>query len=152
MKNIDFMSYAILEAEKAFSKGEVPIGAIVVKNNRIIGKGHNLKEKKQSVTRHAEIIAIEKACKKIKNWHLDSCEIYITLEPCMMCCGAILQSRIGKVIYCLGNEKFGYLEKNEGFDFSVETDKLVVEKITDNRSLELLQKFFEKKRFKKDNI
>jgi tRNA(adenine34) deaminase len=84
----------------------VPVGAVIVKNNKIISKAYNKKEKTKNVTKHAEIIAISKACKKIKNWRLDECEIYVTMEPCMMCCGAIEQSRIKKIIYGVKNEKY----------------------------------------------
>ena len=94
-----YMKIAIKEAEKAFNIGEVPVGAVIVKNNKIIAKAYNKKEKLGSVTRHAEIIAIEKASKRISNWRLDNCDIYITLEPCPMCASAIKQSRIAN-IYC----------------------------------------------------
>lgn len=94
-----YMRIAIKEAEKAFTNGEVPVGAVIVKNDEIIAKAYNKKEKMNSVTRHAEIIAIEKASKKLSNWRLDDCDIYITLEPCPMCASAIKQSRISN-IYC----------------------------------------------------
>ena len=95
----DFMDEAIKEAQKALKKGEVPIGAVVVKNNKIIARGHNLREKKQNAIKHAEIIAIEKACKHDKSWRLDDCEIFVTLEPCPMCAGAIANARIGRLTY-----------------------------------------------------
>ena len=101
------MSEALKEAQKALKKGEVPIGAVIVKNNKIISKGHNCREKKQNAVKHAEIIAIEKACKKTKSWRLDDCEIYVTLEPCPMCAGAIANARIGKLV-------FGAEEKTSG--------------------------------------
>ena len=92
-----FMLEAINEAKKAYKKGEVPVGAIIVKDNKIIARGHNLKEYKKDTTKHAEIIAIQKASKKMKAWRLVDCEMYVTLEPCSMCAGAILQSRIKKI-------------------------------------------------------
>lgn len=146
MKKIDFMQYALKEANKAFEKGEVPVGAIIVKDNKIISRGYNLKETKQNVTRHAEIIAIEKACKKINSWHLEECEMFVTLEPCMMCCGAILQSRLKKVTYGLENIKLGYLNTVELYNFKTENKKLLIEEKYSDSSLELLQKFFINKR------
>lgn len=93
------MEYAIKEAKKALSIDEVPIGAIIVKDNKIIAKGYNKREKSQNAINHAEIIAIEKACKKLKSWRLDDCQIYVTLEPCPMCAGAIANARIKTLIY-----------------------------------------------------
>lgn len=94
-----FMEEAILEAKKAFKKGEVPVGAVIVKNNKIIAKAHNLVERKQNACFRAEIIAITKAAKKIRNWRLSECDLYVTLEPCQMCMGAIKNSRIRNVYY-----------------------------------------------------
>ena len=93
------MLEALKEAEKARKLDEVPIGAIIVKNGEIISRGHNMREKCQNAIKHAEIIAIDKACKKLKSWRLNDCEIYVTLEPCPMCMGAIINSRMKKVIY-----------------------------------------------------
>ena len=107
----DFMNLALKQALKAYKKQEVPIGAIVVKNGKIISKAYNKKENKQITTKHAEIIAIERACKKLKTWHLDECEIYTTMEPCLMCYGAIEQSRISKIYYGLKNMNFGFKSK-----------------------------------------
>lgn len=95
-----YMDLAILEAKKAYKKKEVPVGAIVVDSNgRIIGKGYNQKEKNKLVYAHAEIIAIKKACRKKKDWRLNGCTIYTTLEPCPMCASAIEQARIDYVFY-----------------------------------------------------
>lgn len=93
-----FMDEALKEARKAYKKDEVPIGAIIVKDNEIISKAHNLVETKKDATMHAEIIAIKKASKKIGNWRLNDCEMYVTLEPCLMCQKAIELSRI-KTVY-----------------------------------------------------
>ncbi len=93
-----FMSMAIQEAKIAENKGEVPVGAIIVRNNKIISRGHNIKEDTNDPTDHAEIIAIRSASKKLKSWRLNDCDMYVTLEPCPMCAGAIVQSRI-KTLY-----------------------------------------------------
>ncbi len=86
-------------AKKAYKKGEIPVGAIVVKDGKILAKAYNMVEKDKNATLHAEILAIKKASKKLKNWRLNGCEMYITLEPCDMCTGAIKLSRISKVYY-----------------------------------------------------
>lgn len=92
-----FMREALKEAKKAYQKEEIPVGAVIVKDDKIIARGHNLKELKNSGISHAEIIAIHKANKKLNAWRLENCEMYITLEPCMMCMGAIINSRIKKI-------------------------------------------------------
>ena len=92
-----FMKEALKEARKAYSKLEVPVGAVIVKNGEIIARAHNLKETKTDTTKHAEILAIQKASKKLKSWRLLDCEMYVTLEPCSMCAGAIINSRIKKL-------------------------------------------------------
>ncbi len=92
-----FMKLAIKEAKKAYEKLEVPIGAVIVKDGKIIARAHNLRETKKQACAHAEILAIEKACKKLDAWRLEGCEMYVTLEPCPMCAGAIINSRIKKI-------------------------------------------------------
>lgn len=94
-----YIKQALKEANKALLIDEVPVGAIIVKDNQIIAKAHNQKESKKMATFHAEILAINKACKKLDSWHLDDCTLYVTLEPCMMCMGAIINSRIKRVVY-----------------------------------------------------
>lgn len=92
-----YMNLAIKEAMKARNKGEVPIGAVVVKDGKVIAKAHNLREMKKQACAHAEILAIEKACKKLDAWRLEGCDMYVTLEPCAMCAGAILNARFKNV-------------------------------------------------------
>lgn len=92
-----FMKEALKEAKKAYKKEEIPVGAVIVKDSKIISRGHNLKEIKNSSIAHAEIIAINKANKELKAWRLEDCQMYVTLEPCMMCMGAIINSRIKKL-------------------------------------------------------
>jgi len=102
-----FMKEALKEAKKAYDKLEVPVGAVIVKDGKIIARGHNQKETKKSSIRHAEISAIEKACNKLNSWRLIDCSMYVTLEPCPMCAGAIIQSRIKDVYIGTNDEKTG---------------------------------------------
>lgn len=105
-----FMKEALKEAKKALLKNEVPIGAVIVKDNKVIARGHNLRETKENSLCHAEIIAINKACKKLKNFRLEDCDLYVTVEPCPMCAGAIIQSRIKNVYYGTADEKYGAVD------------------------------------------
>ena len=109
--NIDekFMKAALTEAKKAYEKDEVPVGAVIVLNNKIIARGHNLREKSNDPTMHAEISAIRKACKKNKSWRLEDATIYVTVEPCAMCAGTILWTRMKKVVYGAKDLKGGAL-------------------------------------------
>ncbi|MFC1496345.1 nucleoside deaminase [Candidatus Margulisiibacteriota bacterium] len=104
MKNI--MQAALNEAQKARSKEEVPIGCVIVKNGKIIARGHNLRETKKDPLAHAELIAIKKASKKIGDWRLNMCELFVTLEPCPLCAQAIIQARIPKVYFGTPDPKF----------------------------------------------
>ena len=92
-----YMKLALKEAWKAYDKKEIPVGAVIVKDDKVIAKAHNLKEIKNDTTKHAEMLAIQKASKKLGCWRLEDCEMYVTLEPCSMCAGALIQSRIKKV-------------------------------------------------------
>ena len=102
-----FMKEALKEAKKAYDKLEVPVGCVIVKDGKIIARGHNLKETKQDTTKHAEMITNQKASKKLNSWRLLDCEMYVTLEPCSMCAGAIIQSRIKKIYIGTLDEKTG---------------------------------------------
>ena len=102
-----FMKEALKEAKKAYKRKEVPIGAVIVYRNKIIARGYNLRESKKNSLLHAEIIAISKACKKLKSWRLDECDLYVTLEPCPMCAGAIIQSRIKNIFFGAYDSKAG---------------------------------------------
>lgn len=104
-----YMKAALLEAKKAYSKDEVPVGAVIVKNDKIIARGHNLRESKNDPTMHAEIVAIRKACKKANSWRLEDATIYVTVEPCSMCAGTILWTRIKRVVYGASDPKGGSL-------------------------------------------
>ena len=143
-----YMKIALEEAMKSYKNNDVPVGAVIVKNEKVIARAHNQKEKEKNATRHAEIIVIEKACRKLKTWHLNDCTLYVTLEPCMMCCGAIIQSRIKKVIYATTNDKFGYIEsvgkllQNKKNNHYVKLEKGIGEQ----QSISLLKQFFKEKR------
>ena len=100
-----YMKLAIKEAKKSLKTNDVPIGAVIVENDKIISKGHNTREKTHQITKHAEINAINKACKKKKTWHLNECTLYTTLEPCNMCMEAIKQARIKCIIYAADQQK-----------------------------------------------
>ena len=106
-EDIDFMYLALKEAEKAYKKGEVPIGAIIVKDDKVIAKAYNLRQTTKNAVAHAEVLAIKKACKKLKTWHLVGCTLYVTLEPCPMCSGAIINSRIDRVVFGAFDNKAG---------------------------------------------
>lgn len=107
MTDTDWMGHAFAQAEKALEKNEVPVGAVIVKDQRIIGRGHNQIEGLQDATAHAEIIAISSAANTLGTWRLNDCDLYVTLEPCMMCCGAILLSRVRRVIFGATDPRFG---------------------------------------------
>lgn len=107
--DIKFMKSAIKEAEKAEKIDEIPVGAVIVQDGKIIARGHNKREIKQDALMHAEINAISKACRKLGSWRLEDCDIYVTLEPCPMCAGAIIQARIENVYFGAYDPKAGCL-------------------------------------------
>lgn len=102
-----YMKEALKEAKKAYEKKEVPVGAVIVKDNKIIARAHNIRESKQNAISHAEILCIQKACRKLNSWRLDGTVMYVTLEPCAMCAGALTQSRISKVYFGAKDYKNG---------------------------------------------
>lgn len=145
---IKFMKQALKEAKKAAEKLEVPVGCVIVKDGKIIARAHNLKETKTDTTKHAEIIAIQKASKKIEAWRLLDCEMYVTLEPCPMCAGAIMQSRIKKIYIGAMDEKTGacgsVLNLLEDYEFNHKVEvKTGVEK---EECEKVLKNFFKKLR------
>jgi tRNA(adenine34) deaminase len=95
--SLKFFDAAVREAKKAAQKNEVPVGAVIVRGDEIISRAHNMRERKQNALYHAEVLAVNKACKKLKSWRLDDCEMYVTLEPCQMCMGAITNARLERV-------------------------------------------------------
>lgn len=138
-----FMKEALKEAKKAYDKLEVPVGAVIVKEGKVIARAHNLKETKIDTTKHAEIIAIEKASKKLGAWRLINCEMYVTLEPCPMCAGAIINSRIKKIYIGAVDEKTGAAGSVLNlFDYEF-NHKVEIEKGVMNEDCEkILKKFF----------
>jgi tRNA(adenine34) deaminase len=139
-----YMSLALKEAKKASNQEEVPIGAIIVKQNQVIARAYNRKTLDNVATYHAEILAIEQACQKLNTWYLKDCTLYTTVEPCLMCTGAIIQSRISKVVYGTPNEAFGYLSK-------IENPKIeILSGILQKECSQILKKFFKKQRKKSE--
>ena len=144
------MKEALKEAKKAFDKEEVPVGAVIVKDGKIIAKAYNERETKKDSTSHAEIIAIKKACRKLNAWRLLDCEMYVTLEPCPMCAGALINSRIKKLYIGTPDEKTGacgsVLNLLEDYKFN---HKIKVEKyILKDECEKILKIFFKKLREK----
>ena len=141
-----YMELALLQAKKAYKRKEVPVGCIIVLNNKIIAKAYNYVEKKNSTLEHAELIAIKKAQKKINNWRLNDCTIYVTLEPCLMCLNAIAQSRIKKIVY---GTKSTYLTKEERKieEYICQKNKIeIINNIKETESLNLIKNFFQQRR------
>ena len=130
-----YINIILKEAKKSLKTDDVPVGAIIVENSKIISKAHNTREKAHKITGHAEINAIEKAAKKKKTWHLDNCELYVTLEPCKMCLEIIKESRIKKVYYLTERDKIIKDKKIE----------LIKIKHVENTEI-ILKKFFKNKR------
>ena len=150
MSHREFMNIALELAKKAYDMGEVPVGAVVVKNGCVIGRGYNTRENEQNALGHAEINAINDACKTLGSWRLDGCTLYVTLEPCPMCAGAIINSRIDTVVYSLIDFKAGAMGgkldlTNSGLNHTPE----IIVGVGEKESLALLDCFFENLRNKK---
>ena len=148
-----FMKEALKEAKKAYDKLEVPVGAVIVKDGKIIARAHNLKETKKDTTKHAEILAIEKASKKLEAWRLLDCEMYVTLEPCSMCAGAMINSRIKKLYIGALDEKTGAAGSvlnlfDYPFNHKVEVEKGIMKENCEK----ILKEFFKDlRKLKKNN-
>ena len=145
-----FMLEAIKEAEKSASLDEVPVGAVIVKDNKIIARGHNLREKTHDPTSHAEIVAIRKACKKLKSWRLEGCTIYVTIEPCAMCAGTLLWTRIDRIVFGANDPKGGAIGSSfELFEVkNINHHPKITRGVLDERCASLISNFFKKKREK----
>lgn len=144
---MDYMSIALQEAKKAYSKGEVPIGAVIVKDNVIIAKAHNLKENNKCVIAHAEILAIEKACRVLGDWRLNGANMYVTMEPCSMCASAIGQSRISNLYIGTFNKDMGACGTILNIlDYDIFNSNTSVNWCYNKECSDLISKFFHEKR------
>ena len=150
-ENIKFMKEALKEAKKSYQKDEIPVGAVIVKEGKIIARGHNIKETKTDPTKHAEIIAIQKASKKLQTWRLSGCTMYVTLEPCSMCAGSLIQARIDKVVIGTMDEKTGAcgsvlnLLSDDKFNHTVQIETGIMQE----ECKTILQQFFKELRARK---
>ncbi len=150
--DIKYMKMALAEARKAYQRAEVPIGAVVICNDQVVGRGFNLREQTQDPTSHAEMIALREAAENEASWRLEDCQLYVTLEPCPMCAGAILQSRIKRLVYGASDPKAGAVRSlyqlldDDRFNHQVEVEAGVMEA----ESAQLLKDFFRELRLGKD--
>ena len=148
-----FMNEAYKEAMKAYKEDEVPVGCVIVKDNKIIARAHNLKEKKKNPMSHAEIECINKACKKLNDWYLKDFELYVTLEPCVMCVSVMINARIKSVFYGAKDNKAGALGglfnllNQKGFNHYFEINYL-----EDNKCGQILKDYFKEKRNNKEKL
>jgi tRNA(adenine34) deaminase len=142
MSDDDFMCVALEQARKAARRGEVPVGAVIVRNGRVIAKCHNQRERKKNALAHAEVLAINKACRRLRSWRLDDCVMYVTLQPCLMCAGAILNARIKTVVMgTLASEKMcvDSLEIYQKNNLNWKTEVIVAQ---DKQCSDILKEFF----------
>ena len=151
--NEKYMKEALKEAKKAYDEDEIPVGAVIVKDGKIIARAHNQKEQNKDTICHAEILAIKKASKKINAWRLSGCTMYVTLEPCPMCAGALINSRIDKVVFATADERTGAcgtvlnLLEDYKFNHVVEVEKDVMQKESET----MLKEFFKDLRKRLNN-
>ena len=150
MTDEDYMKEALSLAKKAFNMGEVPVGAVAVWDGKIVGRGMNLRETDKNALRHAEISAIDEACKNLGGWRLWKCDLYVTLEPCPMCAGAIINSRIRRVIYGASDPKAGSCKSVSNlFELPYNHKPEVVSGVLEKECSEILSEFFKKLREKR---
>lgn len=148
MEDRSYMDVAIEEAKKAFSAGDVPVGAVIVKDGVIIARAHNMREETGDATAHAEMLAVREACRVVGGWRLSGCTMYVTLEPCPMCAGALVMSRMDRLVYALSESKTGAAESvfnivdNKALNHRLQ----VTSGIGETECRELLQRFFKAKR------
>ncbi|HFU4054189.1 TPA: tRNA adenosine(34) deaminase TadA [Streptococcus suis] len=148
-----FMSQALVEAEKSLAKDEIPIGCVIVKDGQIIGRGHNAREELNQAIMHAEVMAIQEANQVEGNWRLLDTTLFVTIEPCVMCSGAIGLARIPQVVYGAANQKFGAA----GSLYDILTDQRLNHRVTvesgvlEETCIEMMQDFFRKRRKQKKN-
>jgi tRNA(adenine34) deaminase len=144
----EYMRAALAQAQKAFDKGEVPVGAVVVKDGLIIAAGHNMRQQLKDPSAHAEIIAMREAAKVLGDWRLSGCTLYVTLEPCPMCAGAISQSRMEWLVYGAFDEKAGCAGSVYELcgDSAIGGSTKIIGGVLEEKCAELLSRFFQQKR------
>ena len=153
-----FMREALKEPKKTYEKLEIPVGAVIVREGKIIARAHNIKEEKKDTTKHAEILAIQKASKKLETWRLNDCEMYVTLEPCPMCAGAIIQTRLKKIYIGTMDEKTGAcgsvlnLLEDYKFNHTVEVERGILKQECETMLKEFFVRLREYKKSKRDEI
>ncbi len=140
----NFMYEAVKEAQKAYELAEIPIGAVVVHEGEIIARGYNLRESSSKISQHAEINAMEKAMDKLGTWKLENCELYVTVEPCLMCYGAIVQSRIAKVY--VGSKQLDF--KKTTYRYYIKEPEITVKEVLLDECKDIMQRFFKEMRNK----
>ena len=145
--NLKYMSLALVEAKKAFEEGEVPVGAVIVKDGKIVAVAHNNREQTGDATGHAELLAIREACNVLGGWHLEKCTLYVTLEPCPMCSGAIINSRLGKVVFGAKDAKAGAMGSVLDMRcYPLNHKPTVVGGVMEEECAQILAQFFKNKR------
>lgn len=148
MEKEEYMAEALKEAKKAYRKGEVPVGCVIVCDDQIIARGYNQREKTKDPTAHAEMIAIRKATKKRKSWRLENCDMYVTIEPCAMCAGALMWSRIRTIYYGANDPKGGAVHSSFSlFDQTgIHHHPRIVFGVLEKEASDLMKKFFQERR------
>ena len=149
--DLKYMRIAFKEAKKAYDLNEIPVGCVIVCDDKIVAKAYNLRNTKRNAIYHAEVLAINKACKKLDRWILDDCTMYVTMEPCIMCAGTILQARIGRVVYGAKQDRYGVVDTMMHLftDYKFNNCPEVTSGIMEEENKELIQDFFKKLRDEK---
>ena len=142
----NFMLEALKQAKLAFEEGEIPVGAVLVSDGKILARGHNTREKDHDISGHAEIVVMKKAAELLGRWSLEGCSLYVTLEPCLMCAGAIMQSRIRTLVYGARDEKLGAITSNYHIFDNQDSPLLISQDELSGECKALLDLFFAKQR------
>ena len=148
-----FMRLALEQAHLAYKMGEVPVGAVVVRNGEVVGTGYNRRETDKNAVAHAELLAIDDACKRLGGWRLWECELYVTLEPCPMCAGAIINSRIKRLVYGASDKKAGSVESIvRMFDLPYNHKPPYTAGVLEEECSQILKSFFKEMRSRKSRV